>query len=65
MSFHDAYRQATAEIEEFLRSEQNALKKQEKVIEEDRENVIKFIEGYYNNLRTSIQQIRGKYHQIE
>ena len=65
MSFHDAYRQATTEIEEFLRSEQNALKKQEKSIEEDRENVIKFIEGYYNNARTTIQQIRGKYHQIE
>ena len=65
MSFLDAYRQASSEIEEFLRSEHNALKKQEKAIEEDRENVIKFIEGYYNNLRTSIQQIRGKYHQIE
>lgn len=65
MSFLDAYRQATSEIEEFLSSEQNTLKKQEKAIEEDRENVIKFIEGYYNNLRTSIQQIKGKYHQIE
>ena len=34
-------------------------------MEEDRENAIKFIENYYNNLRSSVKQIKGKYQQLE
>ena len=41
------------------------MRKQEREIEEDRENAIKFIENYYNNLRTSVKQIKGNYQQLE